>query len=89
VLQKIAEPAVKADMRFGHKVTKIISKDEGHGPKVTVEVEGKESEEFDEVVMTSPLGWLKRNMSAFEPNLPERLIQGIEAIGYGNLDKVG
>jgi hypothetical protein len=88
VLEKIAEPALQADMRFGHQVKNIISKVEDDGPKVVVEVEGKESLEFDEVVMTAPLGWLKRNMHAFEPEMPLRLKQGIEAIGYGNLDKV-
>jgi hypothetical protein len=88
VLQKIAEPALKADVRFGHKVTKIKSKTEGDDIRVTVEVEGKESQTFDEVVVTAPLGWLKRNLDAFEPELPERLRQAIGAIGYGNLDKV-
>jgi hypothetical protein len=88
VLQKIAEPALKADMRFGHKITKITSHKEGEDLRVTVEVDGKKNETFDEVVMTAPLGWLKRNMAAFEPQFPERLKQGIEAIGYGTLDKV-
>jgi monoamine oxidase len=88
VLKKIAEPALKTDVRFGHKVTKIVSKEVEDGLRVTVEVEGKESQSFDEVVMTAPLGWLKRNMAAFEPELPERLKQGIKAIGYGHLDKV-
>lgn len=88
VLKKIAEPALKADVRFAHKVKKIISKTEDDGLKVIVEVEGRASLEFDEVVMTAPLGWLKRNMHAFEPEIPKRLKQGIEAIGYGNLDKV-
>jgi hypothetical protein len=54
---------------------------------VTVEIDGKGSETFDEVIMTAPLGWLKRNINVFEPELPVRLKQGIEAIGYGHLDK--
>jgi monoamine oxidase len=88
VLRKIAEPALKADLRFGHKVTKVVSSTEGGDPKVTVELEGRRSEKFDEVVMTTPLGWLKKNMAAFEPELPSRLREGIESIGYGHLDKV-
>lgn len=88
VLKKIAESASKADIRFGHKVKRILSWETDQSPKVLVEVEGKGNEMFDEVVMTAPLGWLKRNLTAFEPPLPERLKQGIEAIGYGHLDKV-
>lgn len=44
--------------------------------------------EFDEVVLTTPLGWLKQNLDAFEPDLPEKLQQSIKAIGYGCLEKV-
>ncbi|CAO2651974.1 Nn.00g002570.m01.CDS01 [Neocucurbitaria sp. VM-36] len=88
VLARIAEPALKADIKFGYMVTKIISNDESDEPSVLVDIEGKESETFDEVVMTAPLGWLKRNMDAFEPELPKRLKEGIESIGYGHLDKV-
>lgn len=88
VLQKIAEPVLNADVRYGHKVTKVISQQEGEATKVFVDVDGKESQQFDEVVMTAPLGWLKRNIQAFEPELPKRLKQGIDAIGYGHLDKV-
>jgi protoporphyrinogen oxidase len=88
VLEKIAEPALKAEVKFGHKVTKLVSHEKEDYPKVTVELEGREDETFDEVVMTAPLGWLKRNMAAFEPQLPKRLKEGIEAIGYGHLDKV-
>lgn len=87
VLQKIADSAQKADVKFGHKVKRILSWQTGSDPKVLVETEGKGNEIFDEVVMTAPLGWLKRNMSAFEPPLPPRLKQGIESIGYGHLDK--
>ncbi|KAI9890434.1 MAG: hypothetical protein M1814_003918 [Vezdaea aestivalis] len=43
---------------------------------------------FDEVVVTTPLGWLKLNKSAFEPSLPPRLSDAINAISYGHLEKV-
>jgi hypothetical protein len=88
VLEKIAEPALKAEVKFGHKVTKLVSHEKGENPQVTIKIEGKEEEMFDEVVMTAPLGWLKKNMEAFEPQIPKRLKEGIEAIGYGHLDKV-
>lgn len=43
---------------------------------------------FDHVVVTCPLGWLKRNKAAFTPSLPARLTQAIDNISYGRLEKV-
>jgi hypothetical protein len=89
VLKKIAAPALEAGIKFGYRVKKLVSNTGGHDPSITVELDGRESETFDEVVMTAPLGWLKKNLDAFEPALPSRLQEGIQAIGYGHLDKVG
>jgi hypothetical protein len=89
ILDRIAEPALRgADVRFGHKVKKIVSNGTKEEPRVEVELDGKETLAVDEVVMTAPLGWLKRNHDAFVPELPGRLKQAINSIGYGNLDKV-
>ncbi|SLM41019.1 cell division cycle 14 [Lasallia pustulata] len=43
---------------------------------------------FDEVIMTAPLGYLKRNLSTFVPPLPPRLTSAIANISYGRLEKV-
>jgi predicted NAD/FAD-dependent oxidoreductase len=88
VLAKIAETAQKATMKLGHRVRRIISDEQGPSPQITVEIEGQRNETFDEVVMTAPLGWLKTNLDAFVPELPERVKEGIASIGYGHLDKV-
>ncbi|KAF2729383.1 amine oxidase [Polyplosphaeria fusca] len=89
VLAKMAEPVQRgADIRFEHKVTKVVSNGTEDEPSVTVELDGRESMVFDEVVMTTPLGWLKQNLDAFVPPLPKRLTQAINSIGYGHLDKV-
>jgi len=89
VLKKIAEPPLKdATMLFEHKVQRIISGDKTEDTRVTVEVEGRQSMTFDEVIMTAPLGWLKRNLGAFVPELPKRLTEAVGSLGYGNLDKV-
>lgn len=89
VLDRIAEPASKsADIKFGHVVQKITSKGTEEEPKVEVVVDGQQSMTFDEVVLTTPLGWLKRNEGAFEPELPDGMKQAIASIGYGHLDKV-
>ncbi|KAG4264650.1 hypothetical protein FPRO06_05275 [Fusarium proliferatum] len=53
-----------------------------------IEGESGQTLEFDEVVVTAPLGWLKRNLDAFEPALPARMTKAIDAIGYGCLEKV-
>jgi hypothetical protein len=39
-------------------------------------------------VVTTPLGWLKKNKHAFEPPLPSRFSGAIDSIGYGSLEKV-
>jgi hypothetical protein len=89
VLQKISEPALSgANIKFTTKVTKLVSKETEEDPSATLETEGGGHHTFDEVVMTAPLGWLKRNNSAFVPELPNRLKQAIDSIGYGHLDKV-
>lgn len=89
VLERIAEPALKgAEVRFKKKVTSIISKEGEQDPSVTIKLDDGQSLTFDEVVMTAPLGWLKGNNDAFVPELPTRLKQAINSIGYGHLDKV-
>ena len=84
-MNSIAEPALKtADLRLSTKVTRI----ETGLDKVKVFTDKGVEQEFDEVVMTAPLGYLKQNKDNFVPPLPPRLAQAIDAIGYGNLEKV-
>lgn len=91
ILGAVARPAREgADVRLGCKVTKIttgVGERERKG-KVKIETADGGSEEFDEVVVTVPLGYLKRNLSMFSPPLPPRLTSAINDLGYGNLDKV-
>lgn len=89
VLQLVSKPALeRAKIFFEKKVTKIISTEANGRPEVTVKLVDGKTETFDEVVVTAPLGWLKRNKEAFQPSLPKRLQEAIGALGYGNLDKV-
>lgn len=76
-----------ATIKLGSRVTKIHGKSVADG-RVRVEISGGEMFEFDEVVVTAPLGWLKQNLDAFRPSLPERLSRAIGSIGYGCLEKV-
>ncbi|KAH7026240.1 flavin-containing amine oxidoreductase [Microdochium trichocladiopsis] len=88
ILAAIAAPAqAQADMRLNTVLTKVHCTGDTSG-SVVVETD-KGSFEFDEVVCTMPLGWLKRNaVHAFHPPLPQSIIHGIENIGYGCLEKV-
>ncbi|KAF2503265.1 FAD/NAD(P)-binding domain-containing protein [Lophium mytilinum] len=89
VLSRIAQPALdNAEIKFRHKATHFATKELHGEPRIDVEVVDGETRTFDEVVVTTPLGWLKRNQDAFVPALPSRLVEAIDAIGYGHLDKV-
>lgn len=87
ILAEIARNATKhADVKLEHPVDGI-SFDKSQG-SVKVSVKGGRSESFDEVILTTPLGWLKRNLSLIEPPLPARVSKAIRSVGYGILDKV-
>ncbi|KAI1778173.1 FAD/NAD(P)-binding domain-containing protein [Hypoxylon cercidicola] len=87
ILQLVAKPAVEgAKINYETIVNKIQSTND-EGGMLKVYTEGGESLEFDEVVLTAPLGWLKQHTDAFEPELPLRLTKAIRNIGYGCLEK--
>ncbi|KEF58422.1 uncharacterized protein A1O9_06348 [Exophiala aquamarina CBS 119918] len=57
--------------------------------KVTVTTAAGDKLSFNDIVLTAPLGWLKRNKdSAFTPALPSGLSQAIDNINYGRLEKL-
>lgn len=85
ILLRIAEPALKrADLRLSAKVVRIETKEDGI---VILTDEGLRFD-YDEVVITAPLGWLKRNKASFIPSLPSRFSEAIDGVGYGCLEKV-
>ena len=43
---------------------------------------------FDDVIVTAPLGWLKRNENVFSPPLLPKISGAIRDLGYGNLDRI-
>ncbi|KAI9786714.1 MAG: hypothetical protein M1816_007855 [Peltula sp. TS41687] len=93
ILDRVAEiPLAKADIQFSKKVVSIESleaEEEGQeeGKYLSITTADGETQHFDEVVVTTPLGWLKRNQQSFKPPLPARLSQAIDSISYGNLEK--
>jgi hypothetical protein len=94
ILATVAASALKrADIRLRTPVTAVGTpiegqKADGDMAKPRVKTADGSVMEFDEVVVTVPLGWLKRNTDTFRPSLPPRLGQAIDNIGYGTLDKV-
>ncbi|KAL4884583.1 amine oxidase [Aspergillus karnatakaensis] len=93
ILAQVSSTALQhADIRYSQPIAKIeskpISEDTSAVHEITLTTETGESHTFDEVVVTCPLGWLKRNKSAFTPDLPPRLISAIDSISYGRLEKI-
>ncbi|KAK3325760.1 hypothetical protein B0H66DRAFT_599903 [Apodospora peruviana] len=89
ILDKIAAPALEgANIRYNTRVSEIHGKSTGVKDTVMIKTTDGQHLQFDHVVLTTPLGWLKQNLKAFSPALPDRLTKAIQNIGYGCLEKV-
>jgi hypothetical protein len=90
ILDKISQKA-----REGSNIslsTKVVSlrtpKDRSSGERSVLITEDGSSLEFDEVVMTTPLGWLQTHLDCFNPPLPTRLESAIQNLKLSQLEKV-
>lgn len=90
ILEYISNATLQhAEIRYNQPVVKIEAQQpRATDHQVTLSTANGQTHTFDEVVVTCPLGWLKRNKSAFVPELPPRLSQAIDNISYGRLEKV-
>ncbi|KAG8158238.1 hypothetical protein KVR01_011999 [Diaporthe batatas] len=93
IVEQVAEIAIsRADLRLNAEVIRIELNEglEKRGRKHRLEVVTRDGQMqgFDQVIVTAPLGWLQRNQHVFNPELPPRLCQAINATGYGNLEKI-
>ncbi|PYH82774.1 FAD/NAD(P)-binding domain-containing protein [Aspergillus uvarum CBS 121591] len=102
ILEHVSKTARQhADIRLNQPIIKIESsiRDDSSSSttttttsssstQVTLTTASGETSTYDEVVVTCPLGWLKRNKDAFTPSIPPRLSQAIDSISYGRLEKV-
>ncbi|KAL2871202.1 flavin monoamine oxidase family protein [Aspergillus lucknowensis] len=75
----------RTTLRLNCEVTSIVKRPTGG---VDIEASDRFQGSFDDVVVTAPLGWLKRNSHVFSPPLPPAISTAIQSLGYGNLDKV-
>ena len=83
----MARPAAEgATIRYETTVSQIRHRT-AESDKVEVVTSSGERLHFDEVVVTAPLGWLQRNLAAFDPPLAPSLCKAIRSIGYGCLEK--
>lgn len=88
ILARVAEKALNnAEIHLSTKVAAIESRNKGTHPKIIVRTNGRDLE-FDEVVVTVPLGCLKRNTLTFSPPLPTPIVRAIQNTSYSRLEKV-
>ena len=85
ILALIAQPALEKNViQCNAEVKNITSETTSEGSFATVETADGIRQTFSEVVVTCPLGWLKKHKeAAFTPALPPRLCQAI-----GNIKQV-
>lgn len=89
ILERIAAPALRgANIRLGTVVSKIHARAQPNAPVGVTLAANTEHLDFDELVVTCPLGWLQKHPDAFEPSLPKYLTNAINHISYGCLEKV-
>ncbi|KAI1410761.1 FAD/NAD(P)-binding domain-containing protein [Hypoxylon sp. FL1857] len=90
ILSNISRPA----RRWGNVIlnTKVVSvttsREILNEQMVTLTTEDGKEYSFDQVVMTTPLGWLQKNTDCFNPPLPPRLSSAIHNLKLSQLEKV-
>jgi hypothetical protein len=90
ILRAVAKTALtKAKIHFNTKVIGINSTaGTPTSPKVSITTEDNQTFVFDELILTVPLGCLKRKSPTFTPQLPSPLVRAIENTSYSSLEKV-
>lgn len=91
ILARIAGTALaKADLYLSTKVTSFTSDlSDPRNPRVSLTTANSlVPQTFDDIIITAPLGWLKRNLGAFNPSLSPRLTKALNNVSYGRLEKV-
>ncbi|WP_136658093.1 FAD-dependent oxidoreductase [Nitratireductor sp. XY-223] len=76
------------DGNYGLTLNTPVSEIRQAASGVSIVAGGGDQMDFDAVIVTLPLGVLKRNSVRFEPSLPPRKRRAIERLGMGTLDKV-
>lgn len=95
ILSGVAATALAdADIRLNEEIVFFNARHDPQStfpPLTTIRTRSGTQQSYDEVVLTAPLGWLKRHKYDAFPSdspLPSRLLQAIDNISYGRLEKV-
>jgi monoamine oxidase len=86
--QAFKQIANHLNVRMGMRVSEIEVDNERSKNSVIVVTEANEELACDAVLVTVPLGVLKRQAISFSPDLPQWKKDSIERLGFGKLDKV-
>lgn len=81
-----AAPLAQGEMRFDTLMTSVEYRMGESRPVYVTTSDGK-AQCFDDVVITTPLGWLKKHKESIH-QLHPRIASAIESISFGRLEKV-
>ncbi|KFA71442.1 hypothetical protein S40288_04314 [Stachybotrys chartarum IBT 40288] len=90
ILKEIARPALTgAKILLNTYVEAIVTPETREAnTQTSLRLQNGQTLDFDEIVVTIPLGWLKRNQAAFSPPLPLHLTSAVDSISLSQLEKV-
>ncbi|KAL4796941.1 flavin-containing amine oxidase [Aspergillus venezuelensis] len=89
ILHALAESALEhAKIITETRVVLIQNTSVDDNPHVLVKTEDSRTFKFDSIVVTVPLGLLKRQSLAFSPPLPPQISRAIDRADYSSLEKV-
>ncbi|KAL8773369.1 MAG: hypothetical protein Q9209_001763 [Squamulea sp. 1 TL-2023] len=81
-----ALPLARAKMCFNISMTSVAAQQDGSRSVCVTTSDGK-AQYFDDVVITTPLGWLKQHKESID-QLHPRITSAIDSISFGRLEKV-
>ncbi|KAJ3793195.1 hypothetical protein GGU11DRAFT_760128 [Lentinula aff. detonsa] len=90
ILDRISKAATdSANLFLAKRVISVQTpKDRNPGGQVCITTDDGSLWKFDEVVLTTPLGWLKKHLGCFSPPLSPRLSSAITNLKLSHLEKV-
>ena len=81
-----AVPLAQARLQLDTEMISVGSETDGACPVCVTTADGKK-QYFDDVVITTPLGWLKQHKESIH-QLNPRIASAVDSISFGRLEKV-
>lgn len=92
ILETVAQPVIEhCDLRLNEEVISIqtlSTPGSDHRASTLIKTRGGHEDIFDQVIVTTPLGWLQKNAAAFSPPMPASLVDALASLRMGCLEKV-